>query len=207
MKNTYCFIEPHYLPSLAYFKLISDFDKVYIDVQSKFIKQTFRNRCKILMSNKVGQLIIPVKHNSLGSGLANVSIDYSENWNDIHWKSIKSAYGKTPYFEFYAPYFEKIYDNPPEKFIDFIMSHLGLCFKFLGWEKEIVLSDSQENEGVSVFRNLLHSKKSQFDFNSSVYHQAFGEEFIPNLSLIDLLFNVGPESSEVIRKSMFALPS
>ncbi len=200
-----CLIEPHYLPSLAYFRLISDYDRIYIDVQSKFVKQTYRNRCKILLSNKVGQLVIPIKHNTLGGGLIDVKIDYSEHWKQVHWKSIKSAYGKTPFFEHYAPFFERIYFKEAESLVEFIIEQLELCFKFLGWNKEIVLVNSLEGlDKIPNLKNQVHSKQSKFDFTSGFYHQAFGTEFISNLSLIDLLFNIGPESAEFIKNTVLS---
>ena len=197
-----CFIEPHYLPSLAYFKAISQYDIIGIDIGSKFIKQTYRNRCRVLLSNKIGQLVIPIRNNSLGGSLSDVKIDYSEKWNHVHWKTIQSAYGKTPFFEHYRPYFEIIYTNPPVFLVEFILEHLKLCFKLLGWNKQIVLiKESDDKEEMVDLKNIVHSKKSKFRFYSKVYYQAFGEDFIENLSIIDTLFNVGPESSELVMTS------
>jgi len=201
MKSS-CIIEPHYLPSLAYFHLVNGTDVIYLDVESKFVKQTYRNRCRVLLSNKIGQLVIPIKHNSLGRTLADVKIDYTENWHAVHWKTIKSAYGKTPFFEHYAPFFEQAYLNPPVYLIDFVVNQLKLCFKLLGWKKEIVLANTLSDLNVDEsFKNQIHSKKSKFEFTSNSYHQAFGDVFSGNLSVIDLLFNIGPEASDFIRKS------
>ncbi len=197
-----CLIEPHYLPSMAYFKLIEEYDTVYLDLQSKFIKQTYRNRCLVLLSNKIGQLVIPIQHRTLGGTLAEVKIDYAENWSAVHWKTIKSAYGKSPYFEHYAPYFERVYANPPEYLVDFLLSQMKLCFKFLGWKKELILvKDTKELPTVVHLKNKVHSKKSKFEFSSETYHQSFGETFVSNLSLVDLVFNLGPEATGIIRAS------
>lgn len=201
-----CSIEPHYLPSLAYFKLLSEFDTIVFDVESKFVKQSYRNRCRVLLSNKIGQLIVPVQHKTLGATLQEVKVDYSEPWNKIHWKSIESAYGKTPFFEHYAPFFERLYVSPPEYLTDFVMGHMKLCFKFLGWKKELLLSTNFSNSIENKeLKNLVHSKKSQFSYSSPAYHQAFGEEFMSNLSVLDALFNIGPETGELIRSSRLVL--
>ena len=201
-----CIVEPHYLPSLAYFKLLSNFDTIVFDLEGKFIKQTYRNRCLVLLSNKVGQLIVPIQHKTLGSTFREVKIDYSENWNKIHWKSIESAYGKTPFFEHYAPFFEELYINPPEYLFEFLLGHMKLCFKFLGWKKELLLNvDSLLDINHVDLKNLVHSKKSEFTYSSDIYHQAFGEGFLGNLSVVDALFNIGPEAGQLIKSSTIIL--
>jgi hypothetical protein len=138
--------------------------------------------------------------------VSHVKIDYSENWSHVHWKSIESAYGKTPFFEHYRPYFEKNYDNPPEFLVDFVINNLKLCFKCLGWKKEIVLINTMgELGGFKDIKNLVQPKRKGFKFNSAMYHQAFGKGFVQDLSIIDALFNVGPECSELINSSELSI--
>ena len=201
-----CLIEPHYLPSMAFYKLISEYDEVVIDVESKFVKQTYRNRCKVLFSNKVGQLVIPISHSTLGTTINDVEIDYSEKWNKVHWKSIESAYGKTPFFEHYSPYYERLFQAPSGNLVTFLVKLLKLNMKMLGWSQSVVLSaEAVDKEGCEDLRNKVHSKKSKFEYQSNKYHQAFGDAYVSNLSIIDTLFNVGNETAGIIKSSELSL--
>ena len=128
-------------------------------------------------------------------------------WVNAHWRTIQSAYGKAPFFDFYANYFrETIYSNSP-KLIDYNQQILTICLKLLKLSPKLSYSDNYiENapEGYMDCRSVIHPKKNKgnlADFQPKSYTQIFGKGFVPDLSIIDLLFCEGPNALEVIRAS------
>lgn len=174
-----------------------------IEAHENYIKQTWRSRCVIASANGPLQLSIPVQGKTDKIAIKDVRISDHGNWRHLHWNSIESAYNSSPFFEYYSddirPFFEKsfvfLYDLNEE-------IRLSIC--------EILSIDSKagftekfqiENEfDGSDFRNLIHPKKqpSIFDANfiAQPYYQVFQQKlgFLPNMSILDLLFNMGPES-------------
>ena len=100
-------IELHYFPCVSYFKLLSAYEKVFLEAEEHFIKQTYRNRTYILTSNKIDRLSIPIIHEDKKKPIRLLSIDYKLKWQLRHWRAIQSAYAKAPFFEYYADFFEK----------------------------------------------------------------------------------------------------
>ena len=103
-------IELHYLPNIDYFLQLLKADEVILETKESFQKQTYRNRALILGANKVETLTVPVVH-AMNSDeiITETSIDYSNRWAAIHLQTIRSAYGRSPFFEYYYPLFEKVY--------------------------------------------------------------------------------------------------
>lgn len=123
-------IELHYLPCIAWFSHISRFDSVIIDPKDPYDRQTYRNRCRIRGANKVEDLIIPVK--SAGKILTKYAeIDYQQKWINHHRRAIVSAYGKAPYFEYFAPDILAIYEQRPVLLIDFTKQQIDDTEVFL----------------------------------------------------------------------------
>lgn len=200
-------IELHYLPSLEFFSCIQSFSVVIIESNENFVKQSYRNRCYILGANKTEMLVVPVIDGNKKVLIKDSKIDYSQRWHINHWRTISGAYGKSPFYEFYADYFQSIYDKKHTYLLDLNLEMLTMCLKLLRVNKTIRQSEVYEKEANStVFdaRNLINPKKvsddSQFYFPSP-YQQNFGNEFVPNLSIIDLLFCRGNQASEILKKS------
>ena len=195
-------IEPHYLPSLEYFALLSQADSINWDTNSSFQKQTFRNRCYILSPNKVMPLIVPV-HFSQGTPFKEVTIDYRQSWVKDHWGAIYSSYGKSPFFEFIGDEFHAVLKSKPDLLVDLNHAMLSVCFRILQWQIDI-------NGNVSAIdshdlRNTILPKQpfETRDFYQPIsYQQNFGKTFAPNLSILDLLFCQGPESGQILRNSI-----
>jgi hypothetical protein len=195
-------IEPHYLPCLEYFTLFSQVDSVQLDVSSAFKKQTFRNRCYILGPNKVLPLIVPV-HYKKDTLLSEVSIDYDQNWIKDHWGAISSSYGKSPFFEYFADEFQSVLNKRHNKLVDLNHAMLSVCLKSLQWQIDI-LPDTREKDSIDLTNRIL--PKESFEkrdfYLSNSYQQNFGNTFVPNLSILDLLFCQGPESGRILRDSI-----
>ncbi|WP_247234551.1 WbqC family protein [Telluribacter sp. SYSU D00476] len=201
-------IELHYLPSLAYFTCLMSHDIIWLETQENYPKQTYRNRCYVLTTNKVDVLTVPVQAGSKKAPVREVLIDYGQDWIRRHWGCFQSAYGKSPYFEYYAPYLEEIYRRKPEYLFDLNYELLTLCLRLIGIKKDIRYNMSySENVPSNIFdaRSLINDKKkdsAEVFYKSTSYYQTFGNDFVPNLSIVDLLFNQGPEARRILTESI-----
>jgi hypothetical protein len=195
-------IEPHYLPSIELFGVIYQADELILDIDSAFQKQTFRNRCYLLSANGKLPLIIPV-HFHVGTPFKDVTIDYRQSWLREHWGAVYSAYGKSPFFEYYGSYFQQVWDDKPKYLLDLNHAMLSVCLRFL--QKELPISHETSKSGLIDLRNTILPKKS-FEtrnfYRPFEYPQNFGNTFVPNLSILDLLFCQGPEAGEILRRSV-----
>ncbi|HEV7349883.1 WbqC family protein [Telluribacter sp.] len=201
-------IELHYLPCLAYFTCLLQHEKVWLEAWESYPKQTYRNRCYVLTANKVEVLTVPVQAGSKKGAIREVRIDYNQDWIRNHWGCFQSAYGKSPYFEYYAPYLEDIYQRKPELLIELNYELLTLCLRLIGIRKEVGYNLSYE-KSVSNYifdaRSLISDKKEANGtvfYKNRPYYQTFGNDFVPNLSILDLLFNQGPEARQILAESI-----
>jgi len=106
-------IELHYLPCLEYFIQLVQSENICLEAHENFQKQTYRNRFSILTANKIDTLSVPVLKSNSKQLIREVEIDYTQLWQKIHRRAIQSAYGKAPYYEYYADYFKQLYDKKP----------------------------------------------------------------------------------------------
>ena len=200
-------IDLHYLPCLEFFTCVLNFDEIILESNEHFAKQSYRNRCYLQGSNKIEMLSIPVIDGNKKTLIKDVKIDYSQRWETIHWRTINAAYGKSPFFEFFADYFQAIYDKKPIFLWDMNLSFLTLCLKLMKQNKTISQTEVYEREakyGVFDARSLINAKKgfeTNHFYQPVAYQQNFGNEFEPNLSIIDLLFCRGNQSLEILKKS------
>ena len=201
--------ELYYLPSLAFFVHVQSFEQIVFEVQENYPKQTYRNRCYIRTANKVQALTIPVaKGRSRKVKLKDVRISYAERWQNNHWRAIKSAYGKSPFFDFFADDYHDILYTKYEFLVDLNITLLSKCLDLLKWhDKQVVLSESYMKNAESQYvdqRGLYDLKSSPpgAEWGSGTsYQQVFGKDFVPNLSVIDLLFCEGANANLIIRQS------
>ena len=190
--------ELHYHPSIQYFQQVLKADEILIEAHENYVKQSYRNRCQVLTSQGVIALTVPVKGGNKKTLITELEIDYEQKWVNAHWRTIKSAYGNSPYFEFYADYFEAIYKKQPRFLFELNREFLGLYFKFLKITKPLRLTERYEekyDEQVLDLRSQIHPKKAPDNLTIKSYNQVFGKQFAPDLSILDLLFNQGPEAA------------
>jgi len=208
MKQDTLLIELHYLPCIQYFAYLNTFEKVIIDPEDTYTKQTYRNRCRINGANKIEDLIIPVKKISNQKQLSsNVKIDYQQKWVSNHLRAIRSAYGKAPFFEFFVDDIFEIYNKKPERLFELNRNLLTKCLEILDLNVNIEYQKrlaSTEEKCIYKAKNKVSPKKSgkkNHLFLPVEYFQVFGNNFVSNLSIIDLIFCEGPRAKLILEKS------
>jgi hypothetical protein len=203
-------IEPHYLPSIEYFTCIQPYDNLQIEVEANYIKQTFRNRCYILGANNTLTLTIPVINGNSKTLMKDIQIDHSQRWLNEHWRSIQSAYGKAPYYEFFSDYFEKSFSQKKRFLLDFNLEMMTICLTLLKQRKNISKTEKFEkvlNNDILDARSLITPKETPAKrqiYKPFPYMQVFGKDFVANLSIIDLLMNEGPNAQTVVTNSIIS---
>jgi len=200
-------IESQYLPSISYFSLLAHSSEVWIESNENFEKQSYRNRCEILGSNKIQRLTIPVNSANSGLPIRKMSINYREDWTKNHWRAIQSAYGKAPFFDHYAGFIKSSLETKTSSLFELNQQLLTLCLKLAGIKLKLNFTEKFEKEvsdDILDMRSKIHPKKEVNTltwFQPKSYYQVFGKDFVPNLSILDLLFCMGPESLMVIKQS------
>lgn len=208
MKPKVLVIELHYLPCIQYFVYLSSFEKIVIDLNDGYVKQTYRNRCRINGANKIENLIVPVKKISNKKMLScDVLIDHQQKWMNKHLRAIKSAYGKAPFFEYYSDELLDIYNKKPKRLLDLNKELLTKCLEFLNINLNIIYSKNLSRSGITGIynaKNEVNPKKpvkNNHLFSPVTYFQVFGNNFVGNLSIIDLIFCEGPQARQILAKS------
>jgi hypothetical protein len=202
-------VELQYLPSVAYFSLINEAEDLLLEANENFEKQTYRNRCEILSSQKRESLTIPLIGANKKIQSREIKIDNEQNWQKKHWRTLKTCYGKTPFYEFFADEFEPFYYKKYNYLWDFNLDILTRCLKIIRLPKNIVETVSYEKKIIGKVidaRSLITPKNRELvdkNFNTLGYHQNFGNTFEKNLSIIDLLMNEGPNTRGIIDQSKF----
>lgn len=205
-------LELHYLPSIQYFSKFLAHPTVFIEQHENYLKGSYRNRCYIVGANGLQRLSIPLKSGkNERQAIRDVQIAYTENWQTQHWTSIRSAYGRAPYFEYFADEIQPFFQKKPTFLYDFNWHLLMLLVDILQLDVDIQQTKQYEKQTTAEiidFRNGIfpkkHRQKEDKRFLPMPYAQVFEERhgFLPNLSILDLLFCTGPQASLILEQSI-----
>ena len=191
-------LHPTYFPSIASFIVIAKADKVRFEVCDNYQKQTYRNRMFIYDGNGKLPLTIPVVYSQKNRQLyKDILIADDENWQELHWKSIQSAYSSSPFFEFYEHDFQPLFTTKYENLLEFNFKCLEVIYDCLEWPFDFETSETFEKQPKNLmdYRFLADNRKEK-EHNFNPYVQVFDDKhgFIPNLSILDLICNEGPNA-------------
>ncbi len=192
-----------YLPPVNYFAIIASGVDIKIEKFENYQKQSYRNRCHIYSANGLLSLNIPVvREGSIHNPVSGTRIDYSENWQIKHWRAIESAYKSSPYFDYYRDeFYPLISEHKSEYLFDYNLELINILIKLTGIDSSIGVTERfVKDYGEYDFRDSFHPKRREIETKNGQYLQVFAHKygFIDNLSIIDLLFNKGPETKEYL---------
>ena len=199
-----------YLAPVEYYAHLMAAGEAWVEVHDHYMKQTYRNRCIIAGPNGRIDLTVPtVKPDTLKCATKDIRISDHGNWRHMHLYALESAYGHTPYYEFYRDDFVPFYERKWDYLVDFNEALQEMVCGLIGLEVKMSRTEEYlpEVEGLDL-RGVSHPKRDyaclDAIFQVVPYYQVFQERlgFLPNLSVVDLLFNLGPESLILLKQSM-----
>ncbi|MBO4821521.1 MAG: WbqC family protein [Prevotella sp.] len=215
-----CLLSTTYFGPVQWYQKLHRYDTVWLERHDSFIKQTYRNRCVIAATHGPLTLTVPVVHDGTSPLTRDMRISDHGEWRRLHWNAIRSAYGESPFFEFYADDLAPFFERRWEFLVDFneaIMEKICELLDIRPHIKHTERYESKENfmalggveslgasktsgslETLDDFRDVIRPKHPLPDasFTPRRYYQVFEQKhgFLPNLSILDLLMNEGNES-------------
>ena len=202
-------LQTTYFGPIQWYQKLYRYNHCMIEQYDSFQKQTYRNRCVIATANGVQALTVPVEHETLNMKhetlkIKDIRISDHNQWRRVHWNALQSAYSESPFFEYYTddlhPFFEQKYDY----LIDFNEAIRQKVCELIDIHPNVEYTSTytssiqHQTSDITDFRDVINAKHPlpDADFTPKAYWQVFQHKhgFLPNLSILDLLFNMGPES-------------
>lgn len=191
-----------YFGPVQWYQKLNQSDCCLIERHDHFVKQTYRNRCVIATTSGLQALTVPIeRYEGAHCEMRDIRISDHGSWRHLHWNALQSAYGESPFFEFYADDLRPFFERRWELLFDFNTAITRKMCELLDIHPQIAFTEayaSAEEEGVTDFRDAIRPKHPLPDdgFRLRRYYQVYEQKhgFQPNLSILDLLFNEGPEA-------------
>lgn len=194
-----------YFPNVQYISKFLAGDPVVIERFETYPKQTYRNRCNILSANGVLPLSVPVQKN-FHTLAKDIKVDYTEMWQRNHTTAMMSAYKNSPFYDYYFYKFNKFFTAKETFLVDLNDKILRTVLSILKIEANYTYTEDYISDASAYddFRDSISPKQSKNKpdetFSPSSYIQVFADrfDFVPNLSVLDLIFNLGPDSRQYL---------
>lgn len=191
-------LQTTYFGPIQWYQKLYRYDRCLIEQYDSYHKQTFRNRCIIATANGLQSLTVPVEHSPLTSLTKDLRISDHNQWRRVHWNALSSAYSESPFFDYYVddlrPFFERSY----EFLIDFNEAIRQKMCELIDIHPQVAYTTEFHPSPLTDYRSVIDAKHPlpDEDFKPKRYWQVFQHKhgFLPNLSILDLLFCMGPES-------------
>jgi len=195
-----------YFPPILHYAWLLKNQEISVEQFETFPKQTFRNRCVILSANGLQSLTVPViKPNGAKTLTRDVKISYDEPWQQLHWRSLKTAYNSSPFLLYYQDELDEFFSKKSKFLLDLNEEVIQLINSLMEWDVSVQRTeefafpkDIHSNEDK---RFLLRPKNTE-SLDLPPYIQVFSDQypFFENLSILDLIFNLGPEAESYLMK-------
>lgn len=204
--HTKAILSTAYLAPIQYYSKLIKHPESIIEQHENYVKQTYRNRCDVYSPNGIKTLTVPLVKRNSRQPIKDIKISYDHEWQKIHWRTLESSYRSSPYFEYFEDDIYPLYHGKKHTFLYDLNEALQQeMFILLKQKKKYTFTKEYHDtyDDATDFRSLISPRKlfsEDLQFESKVYNQVFETKhgFIPNLSIVDLLFNQGSRALEFI---------
>ena len=198
-------LQTTYFGPIQWYQKLCRYDQTLIEQYDSYQKQTYRNRCVIATANGLQALTVPVEHDTLNIKneilkVKDLRISDHNNWRRIHWNALQSAYNESPFFDYYADDIRLFFEKKYEFLVDFNEAIRQTVCNLLDIHPQVSYTTdfSRQPSDIDDYREVINAKHPQADedFQPRRYWQVFEGKhgFQANLSILDLLFNMGNEA-------------
>ncbi len=195
---TSALLQTTYFGPIQWYQKLNRYEHCLIEQCDSYQKQTYRNRCIIATANGQQALTVPVEVSGEKQAVKDVRISDHNQWRRVHWNALQSAYSESPFFDYYADDIRPFYEQRYEYLIDFNEAIRQKVCELIDIHPQVAYTSEYVKQHENDFREVINAKHPKPDshFEARSYWQVFDRKhgFQPNLSILDLLFCMGPES-------------